>query len=365
MPTPPSAPDQAARPREVSGVEHIKAAMLGLALVPTVASIAVTYALLRDAWDGKPGAYAAAVASDIAVLLAALVISAVVATVVLLRYLLRPIEEAVDLRSELKVLYHQAREDSLSDGLTGLGNHRAYQEELGRRAADFQHYRNPYCLVLLDLDDLKLVNDHEGHLAGDEMLTSMARAMREMARPEDRLFRIGGDEFAMVMPECEVETAVGVTERLLYFAKRSSPSVRSCPFSAGVSSVPQFGRDREMLHRQADAALYWAKRHGRGSVEVFDPERDQLPDNIADFTRNAVQEVITGRLLKPVFQPIVDLRSGRVLGFEALIRPDHGDHCRTPPASSPRQRRWVARSSSTLPASKRCSARPPSAPTGS
>ncbi len=86
--------------------------------------------------------------------------------------------------------------------------------------------------------------------------------------------------------------------------------------------MPQFGRDQEMLHRQADAALYWAKRHGRGTVEVFDPERDQLPDNVADFTRNAVQEVVSGRLLSPVFQPIVDLRTGRVLGFEGLIRPD-------------------------------------------
>jgi diguanylate cyclase (GGDEF)-like protein len=325
MPTPPSAPDQAAPDREAASGDrrHIKAAMAGLALVPTIASIGVTYALLRDAWDPSDAAGdAAAVASDIAVLLAALVISAVVATVVLLRYLLRPIEEAVDSRSELKVLYHQAREESLSDGLTGLGNHRSYQEELGRRIADFQHYRNPFALVLMDLDDLKLVNDHEGHMAGDEMLTSMARAMREMARPEDRLYRIGGDEFAMIMPECEVETAVSVTERLLHFAKRSTPSARSCAFSAGVSGVPQFGRDKEMLHRQADAALYWAKRHGRGTVEVFESERDQLPDNVADFTRNAVQEVVSGRLLAPVFQPIVDLRSGRVLGFEGLIRPD-------------------------------------------
>jgi len=77
-----------------------------------------------------------------------------------------------------------------------------------------------------------------------------------------------------------------------------------------------------MVYRQADAALYWAKRHGRGSVEVFDPERDQLPDDLTDATGNAVQQVITGKLLHPVFQPIVDLRSGRILGFEGLIRPD-------------------------------------------
>jgi EAL domain-containing protein (putative c-di-GMP-specific phosphodiesterase class I) len=97
---------------------------------------------------------------------------------------------------------------------------------------------------------------------------------------------------------------------------------RPSPFSAGVTAVPLFGRDPDMLTRQADAALYWVKRHGRGAVEVFEPERDQLPDNQTDVARNAVQEVIMGRLLTPVFQPIVDLRTGRVLGFEGLIRPD-------------------------------------------
>jgi EAL domain-containing protein (putative c-di-GMP-specific phosphodiesterase class I) len=77
-----------------------------------------------------------------------------------------------------------------------------------------------------------------------------------------------------------------------------------------------------MVYRQADAALYWVKRHGRGSVEVFDPMRDQLPDELGDATSNAVSQVIAGKLLRPVFQPIVDLRSGRILGFEGLIRPD-------------------------------------------
>ena len=113
-----------------------------------------------------------------------------------------------------------------------------------------------------------------------------------------------------------------MTERLLHFARRPASGARPSPFSAGISGVPLFGRDQEMVYRQADAALYWVKRHGRGAVEVFEPERDQLPDNLVDVARNAVQEVIMGRLLSPVFQPIVDLRTGRVLGFEGLIRPD-------------------------------------------
>ena len=109
---------------------------------------------------------------------------------------------------------------------------------------------------------------------------------------------------------------------LLHFARRPTPGGRVSAFSAGISGVPWFTREADLLYRQADAALYWAKRHGRGCVEVFDTERDQLPDNLIDATRNAVQEVLSSGLLIPVFQPIVDLRTGRILGFEGLIRPD-------------------------------------------
>ena len=107
-----------------------------------------------------------------------------------------------------------------------------------------------------------------------------------------------------------------------------------------------------MVYGQADAALYWAKRHGRGSVEVFDPERDRLPEEHHDATGHAVEEVITGKLLRPVFQPIVDLRTGHVLGFEGLIRPDPEAHCQTPPGSSPPPLPRVAPSSLTWPASR-------------
>jgi diguanylate cyclase (GGDEF)-like protein len=188
--------------------------------------------------------------------------------------------------------------------------------------ACYERLREPFCLVLMDLDDLKLVNDRDGHAAGDDMLVAMAEAMRDLARPSDQLYRIGGDEFAMLMPHTDIEAAVAVTERLLHFARRPVVGARPCPFSAGISGVPAFTRDHDVLYRQADRALYWVKRHGRGAAEVFDDDRDQVPETLVEITRSAVQEVLTGRLLAPVFQPIVDLRSGRILGFEGLIRPD-------------------------------------------
>jgi diguanylate cyclase (GGDEF)-like protein len=289
-------------------------AMFGLVAVPTVAAILVTGTLLRGSAAVLPG--------ELGVGLLVLVVAAILATLALLKYLLRPLGEMADSTSNLQVLYHQAREDSRRDGLTELGNHRAFLEELSHQMVAVEKGGGHFSLVLMDLDDLKVVNDRDGHVAGDGMLHRMAATMREMTRPSDLLFRVGGDEFAMLLPDTDVAAAETLTERLLHFAKRPSSGARPIPFSAGISGVPQFTRDPEMVYRQADAVLYRVKRHGRGSVEVFDPERDQLPDNPAEITRNAVQEVITGRLLAPVFQPIVDLRTGRVLGFEGLVRPD-------------------------------------------
>lgn len=252
----------------------------------------------------------------------AMLTGAVLAVIVLVRYFLDPFEEMVDIQVELQELYSEARKDALADGLTGLGNHRAFQEELDRQVRRYEERGSPFSLVLMDLDDLKLVNDRDGHAAGDSMLISMADTMRQLARDHDRLYRTGGDEFAMILPGTSIDDAAMVTERILHFSKRPPSGARPSPFSSGVSGVPWFGRQRDMVYRQADAALYWAKRHGRGSVEIFEPERDPLPDALTDTAGDAVSQVITSGLLRPVFQPIVDLRSGRILGFEGLIRPD-------------------------------------------
>ena len=263
--------------------------------------------------------------ADASLLVAALVgfaLIVLVIAVVIARTFLQPFDDLAGSQAQLEVLYREAREDSLHDGLTGLGNHRSFQEELDRQLELHRRHKVPVSLLLLDLDDLKVVNDAEGHPAGDRLLVGMANSIRDALRYGDRGFRIGGDEFAVIMPHTEAPDALTAANRLRHFCLRPAAGERAIPFSGGISSVPLLAIDRGELFRQADAALYRCKRNGRGTVAVYDADRDQAPDATADQGAiAAIRDVIRARALTPVYQPIVDLRDGRVLGFEGLIRP--------------------------------------------
>jgi len=235
-----------------------------------------------------------------------------------------------DQRDDLRDAYDRARVDALVDGMTGLGNHRAFQEHLDRLGASaaWETEAEPpsFALLVVDVDDLKRVNAAHGHAAGDELLQAAARIITTNLRRRDRGFRIGGDEFAAVLYGSGPEDAVSIARRILSSAlSGGSGTLGVAPFSltVGVSAMPVLAKDRKQLVHQAEAALYWGKRHGRTDVQVFDPSRH----GIADDTRPlhelaaAVSLVATNRLLKPVYQPIHCLRTGRVLGYEGLVRP--------------------------------------------
>ena len=254
--------------------------------------------------------------------LIALAILVLLIAVVTARTFLQPFDDLAESQSQLEVLYREAREDSLHDGLTGLGNHRSFQEELDRQLDLYRRHEVPVGLLLLDLDDLKVVNDGEGHPAGDRLLVGMANAIRDALRYGDRAFRIGGDEFAVILPHTNADEALIAANRLRHFCLRPVAGERVIPFSGGISAVPQLAADRSEVFRQADAALYRCKRHGRGTVAIFDPDRDLVPeDSDGQGAAAAVRDIVRARNLTPVYQPIVDLRDGSVLGFEGLIRP--------------------------------------------
>jgi diguanylate cyclase (GGDEF)-like protein len=212
------------------------------------------------------------------------------------------------------------------DPLTGLGQQSDFVSALERGAARDGRGSPLLSLVLIDVDHLGVVNTRDGHVNGDALLRRTAEAMRRHATGERDLFRIGGDEFAMLLPGIEAEEARGRALAVLGAMLHPLDEAQPGSISAGVAGIPWSTRDPELMYRQAAAAMADVKRRGRASVAVFDPRVHVLPRPVSTPAGDLVEQVVTKRTLRPVFQPIIDLRNGQVLGFEGLVRLPPSEH---------------------------------------
>jgi diguanylate cyclase (GGDEF)-like protein len=208
---------------------------------------------------------------------------------------------------------------ALTDPLTGLANHRAFHECLIGELARARRDAASVSLVSIDLDNFKQVNDRHGHPYGDEVLRSVGRRLRGAIRTGDLAARTGGEEFALILPGTDPGVALEVAERAR--AAIAEVAVRelrlSC--SAGVACSPDDADDASGLCQRADGALYWAKRTGKHRTRRFDPKHvtvGDLPERRAQVERILADPAA----IAPVFQPVVALSTGRVVGFEALTR---------------------------------------------
>jgi diguanylate cyclase (GGDEF)-like protein len=244
----------------------------------------------------------------------------------LTRPIMRDVQRLEDDRARLLDLYGRARQDSLLDGLTGLGNHRAFQEELRRQLEHATRHKSPLALLLIDVDDLKKVNDEHGHAMGDELLSAVGRISMSAIRRGDRAFRVGGDEFAVVLPNADVETGLTVARRMLAGALNGAftgNTIEPFSLSIGISAFPAPSTLGDLLYRHADAALYWCKRHGRTNAVAYDPGRHGVhaDDRSIEDLSAALGTILAEKSLRPVYQPIFSLTTGEPIGYEGLIRP--------------------------------------------
>ena len=165
---------------------------------------------------------------------------------------------------ELKQYLDSCQEAAFTDHLTGLANRRRFERQLEREVARTERYGRPFCLLLVDIDNFKEVNDTYGHDAGDEVLRRVANVIQSGTRGIDTDARIGGDEFAVILPETDLVRGLEVAERLraAIAALDLGPAGRVTA-SLGVAELPACARTGEELRTAADAALYEAKRGGR------------------------------------------------------------------------------------------------------
>jgi diguanylate cyclase (GGDEF)-like protein/PAS domain S-box-containing protein len=213
------------------------------------------------------------------------------------------------------------------DPLTGLPNRRRFIECLAGAVARFRIDRaRPWAVMFIDCDRFKLVNDSLGHNAGDELLRQMARRIQEKLRPGDIVARLGGDEFAILAEQVEHERdAVVLAERLMDALRR--PFVVAdveliASASIGITFSALDYASAEDVLRDADTAMYKAKHGGRSRYAFFDASLHSAVSERLRLEGDLRQAIERGQLAV-LYQPVVDLATGALQGFEALLRWQH------------------------------------------
>lgn len=211
------------------------------------------------------------------------------------------------------------------DPLTGLANRLRFKEELERSFAEASRNGVSTALLLFDLDHFKDVNDTSGHAAGDALLCHLANELRARARKSDILARLGGDEFAVLMTGATREGAEGLadalnerlTARLFHFGDRS----HRISASIGIALIPEHGNDVEEVMANADAAMYQAKKNGRGQWHLYSPSEEARAKvgNRAHW-RSVIAQSLAEKRLFFHYQPIIQVPTGRIAYHEALLR---------------------------------------------
>ena len=236
------------------------------------------------------------------------------------------VTQRVELDHQLTRYQEDLYELTVTDPLTGLYNRRHFDAQLEVILTEHLAHGQPVCLLIIDVDGFKFINDTYGHPAGDQALRTIAGLLRERARRQDYIARLAGDEFALVLKHAGLHDATEIANALHDAINSASIDLPighvQLRCSIGVAAAPVHGNSAQELMSAADVAVYHAKRRGRNRVEVLSPDISKALMSVFSQgfqLRNALE---SGNLL-PAFQPICDIDSGQPIAYEALARMQH------------------------------------------
>jgi diguanylate cyclase (GGDEF)-like protein len=212
------------------------------------------------------------------------------------------------------------------DELTGLPNRTLLQDRLTKALADARRQKYKLALLFLDLDRFKDINDSLGHSVGDLLLQEVSERLKTWGREQDTIARLGGDEFLIMLTHLkDAADAAAAAERLMdamtagFLVQGHSLHV-SC--SLGISMFPEHGANSETLIKNADAAMYRAKDNGRDTFRFFAAEMNSQVVERLDI-ENSLRSALDRKELFLLYQPQMDIVTGRIIGLEALLRWQH------------------------------------------
>jgi diguanylate cyclase (GGDEF)-like protein len=240
------------------------------------------------------------------------------------------VEDVTERKNAEAKINHLARYDAL----TGLPNRTFFHDQMEWALASMK--RDTHCAVLfVDLDQFKQVNDTLGHPAGDALLCAVSQRLRAMVRDSDLVARFGGDEFVVLQsPIGSSDGAAALARRIveelstLYEIEGHSVAIGA---SVGIAVAPRDGKDADLLLKNADMALYRAKSDGRGQWRFFEPEMDVKAQARRKLELDLRQAVASGAF-ELHYQPLINLKTGRISTCEALLRWTHPERGAISPA---------------------------------
>ena len=228
--------------------------------------------------------------------------------------------------SERKMAEERIQFLAYYDAITGLPNRTLLHDRLSTALASARRHQEKVALLLLDVDRFKVINDSLGHSVGDLLLRQVAERLRKSAREQDTVARLGGDEFVLVLTSIKNVSGVAVAADRIINAMSAPFTIQehslTVTCSLGITIFPDHGDDSEALLKNADAALYAAKDHGRNEFQIFSEEMNvQVMERLTLETD--LRSAIHRNELLLHYQPQIGIADGKVTGAEALLRWQH------------------------------------------